>query len=70
MSALNKNDSMMQEKGFAEHEDNYMPALTSNSYVIDKAAEKKLVRKLDLLLIPIIFVLYLLCFIDRTNIGE
>jgi len=42
----------------------------NSEYAIDKAAEKKLVRKLDLLLVPVIFLLYLLCFIDRTNIGN
>ncbi|KIX00662.1 uncharacterized protein Z518_09727 [Rhinocladiella mackenziei CBS 650.93] len=34
------------------------------------AAEKKLLRKIDLRLIPILFVLYLCAFIDRVNIGN
>ncbi|KAL6242109.1 hypothetical protein RBB50_011021 [Rhinocladiella similis] len=37
---------------------------------IDPAAEKRLLRKIDLRLIPILFVLYLCAFIDRVNIGN
>ena len=40
-------------------------ASQNSDYVIDKKAERKLVRKLDLYLVPILFFLYLLCFIDR-----
>lgn len=32
--------------------------------------EKKLIRKLDLRLIPLPTLLYLLSFLDRTNIGN
>lgn len=37
---------------------------------IDHAAEKKLVRKLDLYIVPIIMLLYLFSFLDRVNIGN
>ena len=37
---------------------------------IDRAAEKKLLRKLDLHVIPVIALLYMLAFIDRINIGN
>merc|ERR1711939_179351 len=37
---------------------------------IDKAAERKLVRKMDYWIMPIFFYLYMLCFLDRTNIGN
>ncbi|KAL8943064.1 MAG: hypothetical protein Q9211_001117 [Gyalolechia sp. 1 TL-2023] len=37
---------------------------------IDHVAEKKLVRKLDLFIIPIIMLLYLFSFLDRVNIGN
>ncbi|PSN62452.1 MFS general substrate transporter [Corynespora cassiicola Philippines] len=37
---------------------------------IDPAAEKKLLRKLDLHILPPLFVLFLLAFLDRTNIGN
>jgi hypothetical protein len=36
---------------------------------IDAAAEKKLLRKVDLHVVPILFLLFLLAFLDRTNIG-
>jgi hypothetical protein len=35
-----------------------------------EAFEKKLVRKLDLRLIPWLTVLYLISFLDRANIGN
>lgn len=41
-----------------------MPTVEREKY------EKKLVRKLDLKLIPLLTLLYLLSFIDRANIGN
>ncbi|KAM0799556.1 major facilitator superfamily domain-containing protein [Usnea florida] len=35
-----------------------------------QAEEKKLVRKIDLFLLPTIWLMYLLSYIDRTNIGN
>ena len=37
---------------------------------IDAAAEKKLLAKLDLFFVPIIMLVYLSCFLDRSNIGN
>ena len=37
---------------------------------IDPLAEKKLLRKVDLHLIPMLFLLFLMAFLDRTNIGN
>ncbi|ORY12692.1 major facilitator superfamily domain-containing protein [Clohesyomyces aquaticus] len=37
---------------------------------IDAEAERKLLRKLDLRVLPPLFVLFLLSFLDRTNIGN
>lgn len=37
---------------------------------VDHAAEKRLLRKLDLFIIPPIMLLYLLSFLDRVNIGN
>lgn len=37
---------------------------------INHAAEKKLVRKLDKAIIPTVMITYLLCFLDRVNIGN
>lgn len=46
-------------------------AVDDGSYIesIDLAAEKKLVRKLDRHIIPIIMLLYLLSFLDRS-VGD
>jgi len=37
---------------------------------IDPVAEKKLLLKIDVHLIPILFLLFLCAFIDRINIGN
>lgn len=37
---------------------------------IDEAAEKALIRKLDLWIVPPVMLLYLLSFLDRVNIGN
>jgi hypothetical protein len=34
-----------------------------------RAAERKLRLKIDLFVVPTVTLLYLMCFIDRTNIG-
>ncbi|KAI0469128.1 MFS transporter [Xylaria cf. heliscus] len=36
----------------------------------DPEAERKLRKKLDLMIVPTVSILYLFCFIDRTNIGN
>ncbi|WAO88938.1 MFS domain-containing protein [Fusarium falciforme] len=37
---------------------------------IDPKEEAKVVRKLDIFLTPVLFIVYLSCFIDRANIGN
>tara|TARA_R110002060_G_scaffold6536_16_gene9923 strand:- start:292 stop:531 length:240 start_codon:yes stop_codon:yes gene_type:complete len=37
-------------------------------YVPNTEAEKKLVRKIDMHLIPILWIMYVLNYVDRTNI--
>lgn len=37
---------------------------------IDAAAEKRLIRKLDMWIVPPVMLLYLLSFLDRVNIGN
>jgi len=41
-----------------------------NRPFIDPIAEKKLLRKVDLRILPPLTVLFLLAFLDRTNIGN
>lgn len=38
--------------------------------VVDDATEKKLMRKLDLRLIPMVMWMYLMSFMDRVSIGN
>jgi hypothetical protein len=37
---------------------------------LDPVKEKKLLAKLDLAFIPVIMLVYLSCFLDRSNIGS
>lgn len=36
----------------------------------DADAESRLRKKIDLMILPIVSILYLFCFIDRSNIGK
>ena len=42
----------------------------SSFSTIDPVAEKKLVRKCDIRVVPILFLLYVLAYLDRINIGN
>ncbi|TID19546.1 putative high-affinity nicotinic acid transporter protein [Venturia nashicola] len=42
----------------------------SDEVVFDEKATKRLVRKIDLVLLPVLSILYLLSFLDRSNIGN
>lgn len=42
---------------------------TSEEIYIDPAAEKRLVRKLDLMLSPMMVLIFLVAYLDRSNIG-
>lgn len=48
----------------------YVDAAGVEAVGIDPIAEKKLLRKIDLALIPILWLLFLCAFIDRINIGN
>jgi hypothetical protein len=37
---------------------------------IDPQAERRLVRKLDLVIFPVFFVVYMMAFLDRINISN
>ncbi|KAF2224444.1 major facilitator superfamily protein, partial [Elsinoe ampelina] len=41
-----------------------------DDYQIDPVAEKRMLRKIDFRLIPALFLLFLLAFLDRSNIGN
>ncbi|KAJ5757488.1 uncharacterized protein N7511_006182 [Penicillium nucicola] len=55
--------SIEEDKAQAIHSDN------GNLICVDAEAEKKLVWKIDLYLMPSVFVLYLFSYVDRSNIG-
>ncbi|KID98229.1 MFS transporter, partial [Metarhizium majus ARSEF 297] len=46
------------------------PAVAMQIETIDARDERKLLLKLDAFFVPIIMVVYLTCFLDRTNIGN
>ncbi|KID78563.1 uncharacterized protein G6M90_00g043820 [Metarhizium brunneum] len=46
------------------------PAVAMQLETIDARDERKLLLKLDAFFVPIIMVVYLTCFLDRTNIGN
>lgn len=43
---------------------------TSEEIHIDPAAEKRLIRKLDLMLSPMMVLIFLVAYLDRSNIGK
>ena len=44
--------------------------ISSNERIVDHAVERRLVRKLDLRIIPVLWILYLCNFIDRANVRN
>jgi hypothetical protein len=49
------------------------PAITRNDTTedaIDVAAERRLLWKCDVNVVPVLFILYMLSFLDRINIGN
>ena len=55
-------DSTSKSSGFEE--------LCLDAEAINESAEKRLIRKCDLHVVPVISLLYMLAFIDRINIGN
>lgn len=39
------------------------------AWIIDRHDERRLLLKLDLFIMPLIMLVYLSCFLDRSNIG-
>ncbi|WYZ39394.1 hypothetical protein EsH8_III_001308 [Colletotrichum jinshuiense] len=52
------------------HSDGHIDAEAAHTYAIDPVAEAKLVRKQDLRVLPMIFLMYFFTFLDRTNLGN
>lgn len=65
MSELPTKTSMADERADEKHE----VINDTHGNNIDAVAEKKLLRKCDIRVLPPLFLLFLLAFLDRTNIG-
>ncbi|KEY64032.1 hypothetical protein S7711_07395 [Stachybotrys chartarum IBT 7711] len=50
--------------------DDHVDAEAAHEYTIDPVAEAKLVRKQDLRVLPMVFLMYFFTFLDRTNLGN
>lgn len=50
--------------------DGELEASTVDELYIDPAKEVKLLAKLDIFFVPVIMLVYLTCFLDRSNIGR
>lgn len=46
------------------------PQSDTSDLSVDPVAEKKLMRKLDLIIYPTFFVIYMMSFLDRINISN
>jgi hypothetical protein len=66
-SATVVNEKFREEEG-AEHFENARS--TSNNLSINLALDRRLTRKFDRHVVPWLFGLWLLAFIDRSNIGN
>jgi len=42
----------------------------NNMITVDGVTEKRVLAKLDIFITPVLFIVYLSCFIDRANIGK
>lgn len=60
----------LEEKPGHDHLEEKGNSHVGVTYVGDAELEKRITRKLDLHILPWIFVLWLLAFIDRSNIGK
>ncbi|KAH8176981.1 major facilitator superfamily protein [Sarocladium implicatum] len=66
MTTVDKADSMYHHDDVKPDD----PTLEAGHEAIDPEAEKKLVRKIDMHILPCMFIMYLLSYMDRTNIGN
>lgn len=55
----------------ARESQNAMPSnIFPHEPPFDVSAERKILRRLDFKILPILWLLYLICFVDRSNIGN
>jgi hypothetical protein len=68
-----KHNPPIQEKGTVELFETVSTSSDSETeqhHLFDDKATARLIRKIDLRLLPFLALLYLLSFLDRTNIGN
>ncbi|RYN26158.1 hypothetical protein AA0115_g7284 [Alternaria tenuissima] len=63
-------DSNSVEKGAYVQDVPVSPTGSTTEHGFDRAAERRLIRKLDMRILPVLWILYLVNFIDRANIGN
>ncbi|KAF4629285.1 hypothetical protein G7Y89_g8861 [Cudoniella acicularis] len=61
-TSVEDSEKQIHELNGAHHEDGRV--------FVDAAAEKRLVRKLDFRILPVMFLLYLFSYLDRSNVGN
>ncbi|KAK8222118.1 hypothetical protein M8818_000288 [Zalaria obscura] len=69
-SESNHSETMASEDKMTAYPTDWEKAEEAATLELDPVREKKLVRKLDLYIIPPVMLLYLLSFLDRVNIGN
>lgn len=69
MSSLSEKEAVDQSTSVLSN-NSHVNAELAHEYVIDPAAEARLLRKQDLRVLPMIFVLYFFTFLDRANLGN
>jgi len=61
MASHSKNSSTLEEQ-----EQKSAGTFDNDVHAIDKVKERQLVRKLDLYIVPVVMLLYLFSFLDRS----
>ncbi|RSH85433.1 hypothetical protein EHS25_004829 [Saitozyma podzolica] len=65
-----QNGDVKPESEYVDHATGQKGAADEYAYVEDTPEEKQLVRKIDRHLLPMLWVMYIFNYIDRTNIGN
>jgi hypothetical protein len=65
-----KTDSLDNVEKSAPGLDNNLSNEPDEEFYVDPVKEVKLLAKLDLAFTPVIMLVYLSCFLDRSNIGS
>lgn len=70
MTGTPAGSSPPKEAAFDQQVEDKISSAGSSPMVIDPIAERRLVRKLDLRIVPFLFLVYTMSFLDRINIGN